>query len=180
MQPFDIISKDDYYAIRNNSSVVAVILYTLDENSLLDGIGVVKENNPHFQSGAYTGLVMGKVENEDPSLLFRAKREVLEETGYDVKEDDRWSFLGEMYTSKIFPEPIYCYSVDITDLKNEKIKGDGSEHESSIIFQLLSLREAKMVNDSILLSCIFKLFLKLYKTELDGSTKQETETSMGS
>ena len=173
MIPFEIISKDDFYAIKNSHSVVAVVVYTLDEEGLLDKIGVVTEDNPHFQSGTYTGLVMGKIEEEDSSLLQRAKIETREESGYDVNDPERWNFLGEIYTSKIFPDPIYCYSVNVTGVNQGEIRGDGSVEESTIKFELIGLNEAKKVNDSILQTCFFKLFTDLYTQELTtyGTTK---------
>lgn len=167
-QPFEIISKEDFYAIKNEKSVIAVAIYTLDEEGLLDKIGLVTEDNPHFQTGKYIGLVMGKVEEDDSSLLSRAKIETREESGFDVTEEDRWDFLGELFTSKIFPEPIYCYSVDVTGLEAGKISGDGSEAEANIKFDLLPLNEVQKVNDSIVQSCFFKLFTKLYKQELSN------------
>jgi 8-oxo-dGTP pyrophosphatase MutT (NUDIX family) len=168
MKPFEIISKEDFYAIKNEKSVIAVAVYTLDDEGLLDKIGLVTEDNPHFQSGRYTGLVMGKVEDDDTSLLSRAKIETREESGFDVTDAERWSFLGELFTSKIFPEPIYCYSVDVTGLEAGKITGDGSEAEATIAFKLAGLDEVQKINDSIVQSCFFKLFNKLYKQELIG------------
>ena len=172
-EPFEIIDKDEIYAIRNSHSVVAVVVYTVDDQEMLDKIGVVTESNPHFQSGNYTGLVMGKVEEQDSSLLQRAKIETREESGYDVKESERWNFLGEIYTSKIFPEPIYCYSVDVTGLDQGPILGDGSEAESDIQFNLLPLSEVTKINDSILQTCFFKLFTNLHRQEIEnyGTTK---------
>jgi 8-oxo-dGTP pyrophosphatase MutT (NUDIX family) len=173
MKPFEIIVKDGLYAIKNSQSVVAVVVYSLDEEGLLNKIGVVTEDSPHFQSGKYTGLVMGRVEEGDSSLLQRAKAEAREESGYDVTEAERWDFLGEVYTSKIFPEPIYCYSVDVTGLEQGEITGDGSVHESTIQFNLIDLNEAQKINDSILQTCFFKLFMNLYKEDLTnyGTTK---------
>ena len=164
--PFKIEEKDGIYAIKNKNSAVAVLLYTLDENELLDKIGVVTEKNPHFQGGTYTGMLLGTVESNDPSLLFRAKREALEEAGYDISEMNRWEFLGETYTSKLFPESIYCFCADITGLKSEKPNIDGSEQEDSIKFSLLSLAKSQKIGDTILQNCIFKLFTKLYKTQI--------------
>lgn len=164
--PFDVVTKDGFHAIKNKNSVVAVLLYTLDENELLDKIGVVIEKNPHFPEGTYTGMIMGNVESDDPSLLSRAKQEALEEAGYDVSDKTRWDFLGEIYTSKLFPESIYCYAADITGLEGSKPKGDGSRNEEGIKFSLLSLNKARKVPDSILQSCFFRLFSKLYKNQL--------------
>lgn len=164
--PFKIEEKDGIYAIKNKNSAVAVLLYTLDENELLDKIGVVTEKNPHFQGGTYTGMLLGTVESDDPSLLFRAKKEALEEAGYDITEMSRWEFLGETYTSKLFPESIYCFCADITGLKGEIPKGDGSTNEEGIKFNLLSLGKSQKIADTILQNCIFKLFTKLYKTQI--------------
>jgi 8-oxo-dGTP pyrophosphatase MutT (NUDIX family) len=164
--PFEIVTKDGFHAIKNKNSSVAVLLYTLDENELLDKIGVIIEKNPHFPEGSYTGMVMGTVESDDPSLLSRAKQEVLEEAGFEVSDKTRWDFLGEIYTSKIFPESIYCYCVDITGLSGSTPKGDGSSAEQGIQFVLLPLNKATKIPDSILQSSFFKLFSKLYKNQL--------------
>ena len=163
MQPFEITSKAGVYAIKCKKSAVAVILYTLDKNDLLDQIGIVTEKNPNFPSGSYSGLVMGGVENGDSSLLTRAKIETTEESGYDIDENERWEYLGELFTSKLFPDPIYCYSVNATGLVPTLPRGDGSEQESTIEFNLVPLNKVQDITDSIVQSCFFKLFSKLYK-----------------
>jgi 8-oxo-dGTP pyrophosphatase MutT (NUDIX family) len=164
--PFEIVSKEGFHAIKNQNSTVAVLLYTLDDNDLLDKVGVVIEKNPHFSGGNYMGLILGTVEKDDPSLLWRAKTEAREESGIDVSETTRWDFLGEIYTSKLFPQSIYCYCADVTGLKRNSPKGDGSPHEEGMEFAMLSLNRAQEVPDSILQTCFFKLFSKLYKNQL--------------
>ena len=164
--PFEIITKDGFPAITHENSTVAVLLYTLDENELLDRVGVVTEKNPHFADGTYTGIILGTVESQDPSMLARAKQEALEEAGYEVAESDRWDFLGEIYTSKLFPDSIYCYCADITSLKPSAPKGDGSPQEKGISFSLIPLNRVQKIPDSIFQSCFFKLFSKLYKNQL--------------
>jgi 8-oxo-dGTP pyrophosphatase MutT (NUDIX family) len=164
-EAFEVINIEGTYAVLNKHSAVAVLVYTLDENGVLDKIGTVTEPNPHFPSQTYTGLVMGKAEAEDRSLLARAKQETKEETGYDVKDQNRWSFIGEMITTKLLPGPVYCYSVDVTGLEQGEIIGDGSSHEKELKFELLDLNRASEINDTILQTCFFKLFNKLYKKE---------------
>jgi 8-oxo-dGTP pyrophosphatase MutT (NUDIX family) len=165
-QPFEIINKDSIYAVKCKKSAIAVIIYTLDENQLLDQIGIVTEINPHFPDGTYSSIVMGGVETDDVSLLSRAKIETLEETGYDVKENERWDYMGEIYTSKILPEPVYCYSLDVTKLETGKARGDGSKAEKNIKFELVPINMIQDMKDTILQSCFFKLFSKLYNNEL--------------
>jgi 8-oxo-dGTP pyrophosphatase MutT (NUDIX family) len=170
--PFQIIEKDGYHAIKYKKPGVVVIPYQLDENQLLDKIGVVKETNPFKADGYYTSLIMGSVEPEDKSLLKRAKIETLEEAGFDVNEDERWTFLGELYTDKMVVDPVHCFSVNLTGLEGTSPIGDGSIHEVGIEFLLLPLNEIYKVNDSILQSCFFKLFNNLYKKEItDGIAK---------
>jgi 8-oxo-dGTP pyrophosphatase MutT (NUDIX family) len=164
-EAFEVINIEGTYAVLNKDSVVAVLVYTLDENGVLNKIGAVTEPNPHFPSQTYTGPVMGKVETEDRSLLSRAKQETKEETGYDVKDQSRWSFIGEIITSKLLPGPVYCYTVDVTGIEQGEITGDGFDHEKELKFELLDLNRAFEINDAILQTCFFKLFNKLYKKE---------------
>lgn len=163
--PFEIIEKDGFPAIKNENSSVAVLLYTLDEKEIIDKVGVVIEKNPHFHGNSYTGPILGTVEADDRSLLARAKAEALEESGFNVGDHDRWSFLGELYTSKLFPESIYCYAADITGLEPSPPKGDGSKQEEGIRFVLLPLNRAKQIPDSILQTIFFKLFSKFYQSQ---------------
>jgi len=171
-EAFEVINIEGIYAVLNTHSAVAVLVYSLDEKGVLDRIGVVTEPNPHFLSKTYTGPVMGRVETEDKSLLSRAKQETKEESGYDVNDQSRWSFIGEMITSKLLPEPVYCYAVDVTGLEQGEITGDGSEKEKALKFELLDLNRVSEINDTILQACFFKLFNKLYKKEFNNGTTQ--------
>lgn len=163
--PFEIVTKNGYHAIKNENSSVAVLVYTLDDNEILDKVGVVIEQNPHFHNNTYTGIILGTVEPDDPSLLSRARAELLEESGYAANEINRWEFLGELYTSKLFTESIYCYAVDVTGIEPSPPPGDGSSQEKNIKFVLLPLNRARLIPDSILQTCFFKLFSTLYKNQ---------------
>jgi 8-oxo-dGTP pyrophosphatase MutT (NUDIX family) len=158
-------------AVTDNSislqdSGVAVILYSLDAEGLLEKIGVVTEKNDKFPGGVYRSIVTGAIEEDDESLLQRAVAEVFEETGYQVDETARWKFLGEMYTSKFFSNPLYCYSLDVTSSRNTPPKGDGSESERGIEFEMLSLDQVKRIPDALLQAMFMKLFVELYKNYL--------------
>lgn len=171
--PFKVVEKDGVHAVKHEHGAVAVILYSLDDNLLIDKVGIVTENNPHFQSGSYSSIVLGSLEHDDLSMIIRAQTEVKEETGYDVEDKERWGFLGEIYTSKLFYQPIYAYFANVTGLSNETPKGDGSKYEEGISFSMLPLHDALKINDSILQTCFFKLFCKLYKKDLyvtDGTS----------
>lgn len=164
----EIVTKDDIHAVINKNSGVAVLLYTTDESDLLDKIGVVTEKNPHFDSGTYTGIIMGTVEKDDSSLLIRAKQEATEESGYTIPENDKWHFLGEIHTSKLFTGSIYCYAANITGLTPEKPSGDGSKSEKDIQFKLIDINQIQKIPDSVLQACFLKLFTKLYKYKINS------------
>ena len=172
--PFYLETKDDIYAIKNNHPGVVAISYTIDENGAIDTIGVVTEENPHFPNGTYTGLVMGTIEKTDSSLLQRVQDELKEEAGYDITDIDKWSYLGELYTSKLFVSPLYCYAVDVTGAHHSIPKGDGSEQEKTLKFKMINLSEINNIQDSILQSCFFKLFSSLHKEHFNNGT-QHTE-----
>ena len=164
----EILSKEGFEAVKFKNSGVAVLLYSLDENDILDKIGVVTEKNPFMDDNSYTGILMGTVEAKDNSLLTRSKIEALEESGYDIQEAKRWLYLGEMYTSKKCIKPIYCYAADVTGLTKTTPEGDGSKQEKGIKFELLSLDKAIAIPDALLQSCIFSLYLKTHKSEFNG------------
>lgn len=166
MTPFDIVDNDGIYAIKAKDSCVVILPYILDSDGSIEMIGVVEEKNPHFEAGTYKGPVMGGLEKGDSSIIQRAKLEMEEETGYNVQDLNRWIFLGQVYASKTMPDPIYCYAVNITDLKGEAPKGDGSSQEEGIKFHLLPLSEIWSVPDALLYTCFFKLFSSLYKNQI--------------
>ena len=164
----EIVTKDGVHAVVNKNSGVAVLLYTEDQYSQLDKIGIVTEKNPHFEDGTYTGIIMGTIEKDDSSLLMRAKQEALEESGYDVQENDKWNFLGEIHTSKLFTGTIYCYAANVTGLASSAPKGDGSKSEKDIEFKLITINQLQKIPDSVLQACFLKLFTKLYKNKINS------------
>jgi 8-oxo-dGTP pyrophosphatase MutT (NUDIX family) len=168
-KPFEIIESDGFYCVKCKKSSVAVITYRLGEDGLLEGVGLVTEKNPFFRDSVYKGLVMGGVEREDKSLLMRAKQETMEEAGYEVNDDLRWKYIGEMNTGKVVQNPVYCFSVDLTGLDGSAPRGDGTENEKGISFEFIPLNQAFNIPDSLYQACLFKLFANLYKTDIqDG------------
>lgn len=147
-------------------SGVAVILYSLDAEGLLEKIGIVTEKDDKFPGGIYRSIVTGSIEEDDESMLDRAVAEVFEETGYNAGRNANWKFLGEMYTSKFFSNPLYCYSLDVTSLTNTPPKGDGSQSEKGIEFEMMKLDQVKRIPDALLQAMFMKLFVELYKNYL--------------
>jgi len=160
----EIIEKDDLRAVKFDKPGVAVISYTLDESGVINAIGVVKETNSLFEKGYTENLVMGGVETDDTSLLQRAAKELKEEGGLEVADVKKWSYLGDIFISKMCLDPVHLFSVDVSGLTPQVPQGDG--HEKIISFSLMPVQDALKIGDSILVSAFFKLFLKIYKKEL--------------
>ena len=162
----ELKEKDGIQAVHFEKACVCVLAYTLDAQGVIESIGIVKEKNPHFESGFSENLIMGTVETDDTSLLQRAMIELKEEGGIEVTTSTKWLYLGEIYTSKVSPDPVYLFAVNVTGENLETPKGDKSGEEEIISFSLLPVQEALANNDSILLSSFFKLFMQIYQKEI--------------
>lgn len=158
-----IIEQEGIQVVKFDNPAVGVICYEMDQNGVISTIGIVKEKNPHFDSGYSESIIMGTVENNDSSMLERAMKELKEEAGLEVLESTKWSYLGELLTSKISPDPIYLFAVNVSGMTPQVPSGDGEENIISF-----SMVPAKDLNtkDSVVLSSFFKLFLKIYNKEL--------------
>jgi 8-oxo-dGTP pyrophosphatase MutT (NUDIX family) len=158
-----IAEQEGYKVVRFDNPGVAVIAYNFDDNGVLSEIGIVKEKNPHFEGGFTENIVLGTVENDDTSLLKRAALKLKEEGGVEVADISKWSYLGEVYCSKVSPDPLHLFAVDVTGAKMEKPTGDGKEVIFS--FEMTPIPKALELKDSILLASFFKLFMQIYKKD---------------
>jgi 8-oxo-dGTP pyrophosphatase MutT (NUDIX family) len=149
-------------AVISKINTVAVFLYT-EIDGVLDKVGVVSEKNPFFSDDKYVGIITGTVENGDITLLDRAKQEAIEEGGFDIP-DDKWIYLGDFFSSKLVPKPVYCFAADVTGLTQNKPNGDGSNKEAEILYNLVDLDEGFNLNDCLYQTCLFKLFSKKYNS----------------
>lgn len=164
----NIVDKDGIKAVKYPHPAVAVIAYTLDANSVLTHIGIVKEKNPHFDSGYSESIIMGAVEKSDTSLLQRAASELKEEGGIELSDTTKWFYLGEVYMTKASPDPLHVFSANVTGVTLGKPQGDGKEEIYS--FQLRPAQDALEIKDSLLYTAFFKLFMQLYKKDFKPST----------
>ena len=69
---------------------VIVMPFTSDGDGLPLTLGVLKEPNPFREGGFDITLVTGCTDDEDGDLLSTAKRELLEETGFDIPDNSKW------------------------------------------------------------------------------------------
>lgn len=163
-----IVEKDGHEVVKFDNPGVGVICYEIDQNGVISTIGIVKETNAHFDSGFSENIVMGTVEVEDTSMLERAMKELKEEAGLEVTDSSKWSYLGDLYTSKVSPDPIYLFAVNVSGMTPQPPAGDGEE--KIISFSMIPSQDILKIGDSILLASFFKLFMKIYSKELKPVT----------
>jgi len=163
-----IVEKDGHEVVKFDNPGVGVICYEIDQNGVISTIGIVKETNTLFDDGFSENIVMGTVEAEDTSMLERAMKELKEEAGLEVTDSSKWSYLGDLYTSKISPDPIYLFAVNVSGMTPQPPVGDGEE--KIISFSMIPSQDILKIGDSILLASFFKLFMKIYSKELKPVT----------
>jgi 8-oxo-dGTP pyrophosphatase MutT (NUDIX family) len=150
---------------------VMIMPFISDEQGLPLSIGVLKEPNPFRDGGMSISLITGTTEEEDPDLLSTAKRELKEESGYDVQDNKRWFYLGSVTASKFVDHEQPCFAVDVTDVVKGEPNPDNNEKENSMEFKFISANDVVKHKDIF----IPGLFLKLFKFVLgfDVQNKQE-------
>jgi hypothetical protein len=160
-----IVEKDGKSVVKFEKPAVAVICYEKDQEGVISSVGIVKENNSFFKNGYSENLIMGAIEEEDTSLLHRAMIELKEKSGLQIDDHTKWAFLGEILTSKISPDPIYLFSVEITGQIPQPLTG-----ENKAQFNLSPVQSVIQNGDAVTISAFFRLFMKIYKKDFNPST----------
>jgi 8-oxo-dGTP pyrophosphatase MutT (NUDIX family) len=156
---FDVVEDGEIKGIRTRLDSVLILPFTSDDRGLPIMLGVLNERNS-FRSGGYAlSIISGSPEDEDPNILSTAQRELLEETGFDIKEEERWYFLGTLTGSKFVDSIHPCFAVDVTGISPEKPKTDGSEQERLSKFTLIPANDVISIEDPFVSS----LFLRIFK-----------------
>lgn len=138
---------------------VIVMPFTSDGDGLPLTLGVLKEPNPFREGGFDITLVTGCTDDEDGDLLSTAKRELLEETGFDIPDNSKWYYLGSVTSSKFVDHEQPCFAVDVTGAERGTPKTDGSDQEKNAEFNFIIANDAVKAKDIF----ISGLFLKLFK-----------------
>lgn len=109
----------------------AVIILPYDKDPVydeLESIFIREEVLPTFNNTKHYCTVAGFMNpNESPFEAF--KRELKEETGFDVKDEKRIQTLRPMFVAKGVNHTVYPFFVNVTGLERGEAKGDGSKWE---------------------------------------------------
>lgn len=162
---FDVIEKEDDEGIKTVgikclTEGVVILPYILNEMGEVESFGVNYEKNL-LKSNNYSNVcIIGEIkDNED--ALYAAKRELLEKTGFEQKDDTKWEYLGSLFIPKFIDSEYSCFAVNITGLK-EKKKNNNTKNEKLLKFKMITPNELILEEDSFILSMIMKFFIKNY------------------
>jgi 8-oxo-dGTP pyrophosphatase MutT (NUDIX family) len=156
---FDVVEIDGKVGIRSTVESVVILPYVTDDQGLPLMLGVLKEKNPFREGGYSVSLISGTSEDEDPDFLETAKRELKEESGFDVTDNSKWHFLGTVTASKMVDAEHPCFGVDVTGLEKGIATTDGSEDEKLSEFIFIPANDVVKAKDVF----VPAIFLKLFK-----------------
>ena len=156
---FDVIEREGKVGIRSTVESVMILPFINDDQGLPLMLGVLKEKNPFREGGYSISLISGTSEDEDPDFLETAKRELKEESGFNVTDNSKWHFLGTVTASKMVDAEHPCFGVDVTGLEKDIATTDGSESEKLSEFIFIPANDVVKAKDVF----IPAIFLKLFK-----------------
>lgn len=155
---------------------VVIMPFLSDDQGLPLSIGVILEPNPFRDGGMTMCLITGSSDEDDPDLLSTAKRELKEESGFDVPDNARWYYLGSVTSSKFVDHEQACFAVDVTGLEKGKPETDGSEKEQNMEFKFISANDVVKAKDVFIPGLFLKLFKYVLGIDIQG---QQSEFDLG-
>ena len=175
----EAVEIDGNIFIRQINPGVIIMPYTLDEEGNPIQIGIINEILDQRATGISKTLITGTPDDKDSNIFQTAIRELLEESGFEVKDIKRWNFLGSLYTSKLVLNTSPCFSVNLTSLvatdekqeKKETEEDDDSEKDSK--FELINIDEALSIEDSLISTLFIKTFKNLFIKSQEENGKSE-------
>ena len=156
---FKVVEREGMLGIVPLFTNVVIMPFLSDQQGLPLSIGVLKEPNPFRDGGISVSLITGTSDEDDPDLLSTAKRELMEESGFDVQDNSRWYFLGSVTSSKFVDHEQPCFAVDVTGITKGEPQPDETEKEQNMEFKFISANDVVKAKDVF----IPGLFLKLFK-----------------
>jgi 8-oxo-dGTP pyrophosphatase MutT (NUDIX family) len=105
---------------------VAIIPYT-KSNGLIEDVFLVQEANIMRVQGKANNVLTGTVSEKDYCINHTVMRELHEELGFQLQEDQllsRLTYCGNIYPHKMLDHKYQFYLVDVTDIEQTEIKED--------------------------------------------------------
>jgi len=164
---FDVIEKEGFIGVRPRFLNVLVFPYIVGTSGLPEEVVLIKEPHPLRKGGEQISLVSGTAEGEDPDILSTAQRELLEETGYDVPDPDKWVYMGFVTGSKMVDSEQQIFAVDVTGVTPGEPEGDGSEAEEKMEVLTMDIDKAILLPDVYIAGLFIRVFKYVFKAPPD-------------
>jgi hypothetical protein len=167
-EKFDVVDVDGHVGMKLKTMSVAVMPFTVDDNGMVDKIGLLKEYNP-FREGDFSHtLITGTIDYEDDTLLYTAKRELKEEGGYETpdNENKRWIYLGNFFPYKDSDRQVPTFGVDVSGIEPGKPQTDGSKKEELSKLEMISSSDIMITEEMLPLSAFLRLFNYFYQKSI--------------
>jgi 8-oxo-dGTP pyrophosphatase MutT (NUDIX family) len=164
-EKFDIVDVEGHVGMKLKTVSVAVMPFTIDDNGMIDKIGLLKEYNP-FREGDFSHtLITGTIDYEDDSLLYTAKRELKEEGGYEVPDNEnlRWIYLGNFFPYKDSDRQVPTFAVDVTGIEPKEPQTDGTKKEELSKLEMIPSNNIMITEEMLPLSAFLRLFNYFYQ-----------------
>jgi 8-oxo-dGTP pyrophosphatase MutT (NUDIX family) len=164
-EKFDIVDVEGHVGMKLKTVSVAVMPFTIDDNGMIDKIGLLKEYNP-FREGDFSHtLITGTIDYEDDSLLYTAKRELKEESGYEVPNNEnlRWIYLGNFFPYKDSDRQVPTFAVDVTGIEPKEPQTDGTKKEELSKLEMIPSNNIMITEEMLPLSAFLRLFNYFYQ-----------------
>jgi 8-oxo-dGTP pyrophosphatase MutT (NUDIX family) len=175
-ESFKVEERDGMLGIIPLFTNVVILPFLSDEQGLPLSVGVLEEPNPFRDGGLSVCLITGTSEEEDPDLLSTAKRELLEESGFDVPDNSKWYYLGSVTSSKFVDHEQPCFAVDVTGIQKGEPQPDENEKEQNMEFKFISANDVVKAKDIFIPGLFLKLFKYVLGIDIQG---QNNEFSLG-
>lgn len=176
----EAVEIDGNIFIRQINPGVIIMPYTLDEEGNPSQIGIINEILDQRATGISKTLITGTPDDSDVNIFQTAIRELLEESGFEVKDIKRWNFLGSLYTSKLVLNASPCFSVNLTSLvasednvEKKESEEDENDSEKDSKFELINVDEALSIEDSLISTLFIKTFKNLFIKSQEENGKSE-------
>ena len=172
----NLVERDGVIGIVTTFMNVIILPFTSDDDGLPLSVGVIKEPNPFREGGMDVAVITGTSDADDPDLLSTAKRELLEESGFDAQDNTKWYYLGAVTSSKFIAHEQPCFAVDVTGLTKGTPKTDGTEKEKNSEFKFIPANDVVKAKDIFIPGLFLKLFKYVLGIDIQGDPNTKPST----
>ena len=121
---YTVLQEDQFPRVQMHFDSVAIIPYT-KSNGLIEDVFLVQEANIMRVHGKANNILTGTVSKMDYCINHTIMRELQEELGFQLQEDQllsRLTYCGNIYPHKMLDHKYQFYLVDVTDIEQTEIK----------------------------------------------------------